>query len=82
MKDNNTLTFEEALKKLEDAGARLESGELSLDDSIKEFEECIKLIKLCENKLSSAKQKVRILTEGEDGAVTDKPFSTLDTDAT
>ena len=74
MKNENNLTFEEALKRLEDSSARLESGDLSLDASISEFEECIKLIKLCEGKLSSAKQKVKILVEGADGAVYDKPF--------
>ena len=31
---------------------------------------------------SSAKQKVRILTEGSDGSVTDKPFTAVDTDET
>ena len=74
MKNYKELTFEEALNKLEDSSAKLESGELSLDSSIAEFEECIKLIKICEEKLSSAKQKVKILTEAPDGSVYDSPF--------
>ncbi|MBR2431842.1 MAG: exodeoxyribonuclease VII small subunit [Clostridia bacterium] len=76
------ITFEEAMKKLEDSVSRLESGELSLDASIEEFEECVKLIGLCEKKLSDAKQKVRILIESEDGTVTDRPFSTDEDDET
>ena len=80
MKNANDLTFEQALKKLEYSSAKLESGELSLDDSIAEFEECIKLIKLCEGKLSKAKQKVKILVEGSDGAVYDKPFTVDESD--
>ena len=77
---NDNLTFEAALKKLEDSSARLESGSLTLDESIAEFEECIKLIKLCESKLSSAKQKVKILVEGEGTEVYDKPFVPVDSD--
>ena len=68
------LKFEDAMLALEDSISRLESGNLALDESISEFENAVKLIKVCETKLSSAKQKVRILIEGEDGVVTDKPF--------
>lgn len=74
MKKADNITFEEAMSKLEDMVMRLESGALSLDDSISEFEAAVKLIKLCEEKLSGAKQKVRILTEGTDGSVTDALF--------
>ena len=81
MKTNDNVTFEEAIYKLEDTVMRLESGSLSLDDSISEFESAGKLIKLCEEKLSSAKQKVRILTEGADGAITDMPFVSGEDDA-
>ena len=77
---NDNLTFEAALKKLEDASSKLESGTLTLDESITEFEECIKLIKLCESKLSSAKQKVKILVESEDGTVYDTPFVPVESD--
>lgn len=71
---NNGLNFEGAIMKLEDIVAKLESGSLTLDESISEFEEAVGLIKLCEEKLSSAKHKVKILTEGEDGSITDMPF--------
>ena len=70
-----SISFEDAMIQLEDSVAKLESGNLSLDDSITEFENCVKLIKLCDEKLTAAKQKVRILIEGEDGSVSDHPFS-------
>ena len=73
-----SISFEEAMLKLEDSVAKLENGNLSLDDSITEFENCVKLIKLCDEKLTVAKQKVRILIEGEDGSVSDRPFSAED----
>ena len=81
MKSTDNMTFEEAIAKLEDTVMRLEAGSLSLDDSLSEFEAAVKLVKLCEEKLSFAKQKVRILTEGADGTVTDMPFVSGDDDA-
>lgn len=71
----NKLSFEEALKQLEDATQRLESGTLTLDESIAQFEAAVRLIGICENALSDARQRVRILTEGIDGTVTDAPFT-------
>ena len=72
MKKN--MSFEEAVESLEDIVRKLESGSLSLDESIKSFEDAVRLVKFCNEKLDSAEQRVRILTEGEDGAVTDTPF--------
>ncbi len=82
MPKSEKINFEDAMIKLEDIVLKLESGNLKLDESIKEFEEAVKLIRFCEEKLSSAKQKVKILTEGADGSVTDKPFTTTDSDET
>ena len=81
MSEEKTLSFEEAIEKLEASCDKLESGELSLEDSISEFEECIKLIKLCDGKLSSAKQRVLQLTKNDAGEVSDSPF-TSDSDET
>ena len=74
MSKKNELSFEQAMEKLDSAVIKLESGDLSLEDSIKEFENAVELIKQCENKLSAAKQRVRILTEATDGTITDEPF--------
>ena len=71
MKDIN---FEEAIKKLESEVKRLESGNMSLDESIDAFESAIKLVKICNDKLENAERKVRILTENADGTVSDMPF--------
>ena len=71
MKKN--IKFEEAMLSLEDIVRQLESGALSLDDSLKAFEEGIELVKLCNGKLDAAEQKVKILIEGNEGAVTDAP---------
>lgn len=72
MKKN--IDFEQAMLSLEDIVKKLESGELSLDQSIEAFEEGINLVKVCNAKLDEAEQKVKILIEGSDGSVTDAPF--------
>ncbi len=60
------LSFEQALAELEDIADRLEEGELSLDETIKLFEQGIKLSSLCADSLKTAKQKIETLkTEGE-----------------
>lgn len=58
-------TFEENLKRLEEIVRILDSGECSLDDSIKLFEEGIALSKLCNTTLDNAKQKITLLTDSE-----------------
>ena len=71
---NEKMKFEEAMLSLEDKVRKLESGNLSLDESLKAFEEAISLVKLCNSRLENAEQQVRILTEGADGVVSDAPF--------
>ena len=56
-------SFETSLEKLETLVTELESGQLSLDDSIKKFEEGIKLYKSCKSKLTEAEKKISILTD-------------------
>lgn len=68
------INFEEAIKKLEDEVKRLENGNMSLDESIASFEEAVKLVKICNEKLEKAERKVALLTEMSDGTVTDLPF--------
>ena len=68
------MKFEEAMALLEGIVKKLEAGTLSLDDSLSTFEEAVGLVKLCNEKLQTAEQKVRLLTENIDGIVTDSPF--------
>lgn len=68
------LTFENAMKQLENIVHELESGNLSLDDSIKKFEEGIKLSKYCSAKLDETEKRITILTKGQDKSIIEKPF--------
>lgn len=67
--------FEKDLEKLEKIVDTLEEGGLPLDDSIKKFEEGIKLAKRCEKALSAAEKKIEVLTKDTKGNVTTKPFA-------
>ena len=66
-------TFESALARLEQITEELENGELSLDVSLKKFDEGIKLADFCNTKLSEARTKVDILLE-KDGKLVSHPF--------
>ena len=54
------MTFEEALKNLEERAALLRSGKLSLEESLKVYEECSKYHKICSDILAEAKQKIEL----------------------
>ena len=73
-----TLSFEEAMLSLEDIVKKLENGGISLEESLSSFEEAVKLVKFCNEKIESAEQKVRMLVENTDGTVTDVPFDVDD----
>lgn len=55
------LTFEGAMKRLEEIAKRLENGQATLDESLSLYEEGISLIRFCNDKLVHAEQKVRVL---------------------
>jgi exodeoxyribonuclease VII small subunit len=69
------LTFENAVKQLEDIVHELESGNLSLEDSIKKFEEGIKLSNYCSVKLDETEKRITILMKEQNGSITEKPFT-------
>ncbi len=67
-------TFEESLNELENIATKLESGNLNLDEAIKEFEKGIKLSKECSEKLDEAEKKINILVQSENGELTEENF--------
>lgn len=64
---NKTQSFEASLEKLEHIVKQLEDGELSLDDSLKLFEEGIKLSRECKERLDQAERRIEMLTKDEGG---------------
>lgn len=71
---SKTMKFEEAMIKLEETVRLLESGSLTLDESIEKYEDALKYVKICNEILEKAEQKVKILTESADGSISDHPF--------
>ena len=57
------MKFEEALKRLEKITQDLESGNLSLDESLKKYEEGVKLSRFCHKTLQTAQKKIQVLTK-------------------
>ena len=58
--------FEEMMQELEQISQDLEKGDLSLDESMKKFEEGIALSKKCSEMLETAEKKIKILIQDED----------------
>jgi exodeoxyribonuclease VII small subunit len=65
--------FEEALGRLEEIVKRMEAGDMTLEESLKAFEEGIKLARLCSRKLDEAERRVEILLKQEEELVI-RPF--------
>lgn len=66
---NRNMAFETAMKRLEEIVNRLESGEESLETSLKLFEEGSSLAAHCYGKLQSAEQKIKQITDLEETSV-------------
>ena len=58
-----SVDFEEALDQLEELVEDMENGDLTLEESLKAFEQGIKLTRECQQALSTAEQKVKMLIE-------------------
>ena len=59
------LDLEKAMGELEEIAEQLESGELTLDKSLQQFEKGVKLSRECQSALTEAEQKVQILMDSE-----------------
>ncbi len=70
-------TFENALGRLEQITEELEDGDLSLEKSLKKFDEGVGLVEFCNKTLTEAKAKVELLLEKQ-GKITKSPFNELD----
>ena len=70
-KEDKQMHFEEAFKRLEQIVGNLESGDLSLEESMKLFEEGIRLTEACKSRLEDAEQKIQLLLKNSDGIFND-----------
>jgi exodeoxyribonuclease VII small subunit len=72
--------FEAALAELEEIVARLEQGELPLEESLRQFERGVALTRLCQKALGDAERKIRVLAKGADGELREQDFEAPETD--
>src|SRR3982750_4790621 len=68
------LNFETAMDRLEKIVEQMESGELPLEDLIVRYEEGMNLVKVCQERLASAEQKIEIITRNSAGKPVVKEF--------
>ena len=68
--ETKELSFEESLEKLEEIVKKLETGDVPLDDAINEFNEAIKISKICDDKLKKAEEAITKVVK-ENGEVVD-----------
>jgi exodeoxyribonuclease VII small subunit len=68
------IPFETALDQLETIVRKLEEGELPLDESLRMFEEGVRLARLCSGKLDAAERKIEVLMRSDEGRVETAPF--------
>jgi exodeoxyribonuclease VII small subunit len=66
--------FEDALSKLEKIVSKLEGGDMPLEESLKLFEEGIRLSRFCNQKLDEAEKRVEILLKDKEGNLKAQPF--------
>lgn len=67
-------TFEEALAQLEGLVARLEAGDLPLEEALEAFEAGVRLARQCSSRLEDAERRVRLLRVAPDGTEAEVPF--------
>ena len=73
-KDQPEKSFEDALKRLEEVLESLEHGNLNLEESVRAFEEGVKLVRFCHDRLDEVERRVELLLKDEAGRFFTKPF--------
>ena len=64
---SNEMNFENAIVRLEQIVRALESGSAPLDDALSLFEEGVRLVKLCNDKLTNAESRIKLLVQTPNG---------------
>ena len=73
-KNEPELNFERAMDRLEEIVEQMESGKMMLEELIVRYEEGMKLVKICQERLTSAEQRIEIITRNNAGKASVKEF--------
>ena len=71
-------TYENAMAQLKELGKQLESGELTLDESLEVYAKAVDLIKICNKKLQETQKQMLVLIEDFEGSMKEVPFKEED----
>ena len=69
--------FEQSMQRLEQIVEQMESGDLALEELIVRYEEGMKLVKLCQERLASAEERIEIITRNNAGKPVVKEFEAV-----
>jgi exodeoxyribonuclease VII small subunit len=75
---NTEPSFEKAMERLEAIVEEMESGKMPLEDLLVRYEEGMKLVKVCQERLTRAEEKIEIITRDHAGKLTVKNFDTAE----
>jgi exodeoxyribonuclease VII small subunit len=74
MSEQKPQKFEDGLAELEATVAKLESGELTLEDSLAAFERGVGLVKVLNERLGAVEQRIEVLTRDGNGSLRTRPL--------
>ena len=72
------MTYENAMAELKKLSDKLESGELTLDESLEVYAKAVELIKICNKKLQDTQKQMTVLIENFEGEMKEVPFNEED----
>lgn len=75
MAHRSQQSFEEGIKRIEHIVEALESGEISLEESIKLYRDGVEILDYCSNKLNDAEKQVMILQKNSNNQFRQEPFT-------
>jgi len=79
--DEQDLTFDQALTRLEELSGKLEQGDIPLEDALEVYERAVGLFALCRDRLDGMEQRIEKLTEDLDGTLRTEPTGEGEPDA-
>ena len=77
--NNNELDFEASMKRLDAISSALEKDSVSLEEALKLYEEGVRLVRACNERLENAERKIKLLKIGADGEVSETDMPPLET---
>lgn len=74
VQETKEIEFETALKKLETIVEKLENGDLSLEEALKQYEEGVRMADVCSKRITEAEKRVEVLMKTGSGKWQTVPF--------